>query len=67
MFKIFGMINTMFFIVIHVMFFILFLFLFYRYSYAYELELSSYVIHLAYRTLYLIFHKYMFRPRPKLR
>jgi hypothetical protein len=44
------------------------MFLYYHYSYAYELELSSYVIHLAYRTLCLIIHTtYMFRPRPRLR
>ena len=40
---------------------------YYQHSYAYELELSSYVIHLAYRTLCLIFHTYMFRSRPYLR
>jgi hypothetical protein len=45
----------------------MFLFLFYQCSYIMKLEQSSYVIHLAYRTLCLIFHTYMFRPRPKLR
>jgi hypothetical protein len=47
---------------------LMFLLSYYQCSYAYELELSSYVIHLAYRTICSIFHTtYMFRPRPKLR
>jgi hypothetical protein len=46
---------------------LMFLLSYYQYSYAYELELSSYVIHLAYRTLCLILHTYMFRSRPELR
>jgi hypothetical protein len=37
------MINTVFFILIHVMFFILFLFLFYQCCYDHDLELGSYV------------------------
>ena len=45
----------------------MFLFSFIQYSYVMKLEQSSYVIHLAYETLCLIFHTYMFRPRPKLR
>jgi hypothetical protein len=46
----------------------MFLFLSYKYSYVLELEQSSYVIHLAYETLWLIFHTtYMFRPKPKFR
>jgi hypothetical protein len=36
-------------------------------SYVIKLEQSSYVIHLAYETLCLIFQTYMFRPRSKLR
>ena len=39
----------------------MFLLLSYHYNYVMKLELSSYVIHLAYRTLCLIFHTYMFR------
>jgi hypothetical protein len=35
----------------------LFLSLSYKYSYVIELEQSSYVIHLAYETLCLIFHR----------
>jgi hypothetical protein len=58
----------------------MFLFLSYQYSFvmnlelssydmilAHELEYSFYVMILPYRTSCLIYHTYMFRPRPKLR
>jgi hypothetical protein len=51
-----GMINTMFFILIDVMFFILFLFLFYQYCYDHDLGLGSYVTSLAYNLLCSIIH-----------
>ena len=45
----------------------MFLFLSYKYGYVIEVEQSSYVIHLAYEPLCLIFHTtYMFRPSPNL-
>ena len=54
--KIFGMIHTMFIILIHVMFFILFLFLFYQCCYDHDLELAHYVTSLGYDLLCSIIH-----------
>ena len=54
--KIFGMINTMSFILINVMFFILFLFLFYECCDDHDLELGSYVTSLTYDLLCSIIH-----------